>query len=113
MITSRPPATTPTTMARCSGPSANNRTGRIDKALDPDVVYRLVRTYSAALGFEIGAHALRATAATDALDHQADSAKVQDCLGRANIATARITITARRARRTVRRSRSTTEQARS
>jgi integrase/recombinase XerD len=28
-----------------------------------------VRAYSAALGFEIGAHALRATAATNALDH--------------------------------------------
>jgi hypothetical protein len=36
------------------------------------MVYRLVRGYSAALGFEIGAHALRATAATNALDHQAD-----------------------------------------
>jgi integrase/recombinase XerD len=30
-----------------------------------------VRVYSAQLGFEIGAHALRATAATNALDHQA------------------------------------------
>jgi hypothetical protein len=37
--------------------------------------------YSAALGFEIGAHALRATAATNALDHQADIAKVQEWLG--------------------------------
>jgi integrase/recombinase XerD len=39
---------------------------------------RMVRAYSAALGFKIGAHALRATAATNALDHQADLAKVQD-----------------------------------
>jgi hypothetical protein len=39
------------------------------------MVYRLVRGYSAKLGFEIGAHALRATAATNALDHQADIAK--------------------------------------
>ena len=47
--------------------------------------------YSGALaGFEIGAHALRATAATNALDHQADIAKVQEWLGRANIATTRI-----------------------
>ena len=53
-------------------------------------VYRLVRGYSAALGFEIGAHALRATAATNALDHQADIAKVQEWLGHANIATTRI-----------------------
>jgi integrase/recombinase XerD len=71
-------------------PIRNNRTGRLDKALDPDMVYRLVRGYSAQLGFEIGAHALRATAATNALDHQADIAKVQEWLGHANIATTRI-----------------------
>jgi integrase/recombinase XerD len=33
---------------------------------------------SAALRFEIGAHALRATAATNALDHPADNAGVQE-----------------------------------
>jgi integrase/recombinase XerD len=71
-------------------PIRNNRTGRLDKALDPAMIYRLVRGYSAALGFEIGAHALRATAATNALDHQADIAKVQEWLGHANIATTRI-----------------------
>jgi integrase/recombinase XerD len=49
-----------------------------------------VRAYSALLGFEIGAHALRATAATNALDHQADIAKVQEWLGHANISTTRI-----------------------
>ena len=42
--------------------------------------------HSAELGFEIGAHALRATAATNALDHQSDIAKVQEWLGHANIA---------------------------
>jgi site-specific recombinase XerD len=71
-------------------PVRNNRTGRLEKALTPDAVYRLVRGYSAALGFQIGAHALRATAATNALDHQADIAKVQEWLGHANIATTRI-----------------------
>ncbi|HXC14341.1 MAG TPA: tyrosine-type recombinase/integrase [Stellaceae bacterium] len=71
-------------------PVRNNRTRRLDKALTPDAVYKLVRAYSAALGFEIGAHALRATAATNALDHQADIAKVQEWLGHANIATTRI-----------------------
>ena len=45
---------------------------------------------SARLGFEIGAHALRATATTNALDHQADIAKVQEWIGHANIATTRI-----------------------
>ena len=59
-------------------PIKNNRTGTLAKAVTPDAVYRLVRTYSALLGFEIGAHALRATAATNALDHQADIAKVQE-----------------------------------
>ena len=71
-------------------PIKNNRTGRLDKAITPDAVYRLVRGYSGALGFEIGAHALRTTAATNALDHQADIAKVQEWLGHANIATTRI-----------------------
>jgi len=50
----------------------------------------LVWAYSAVLGFEIGAHTLRATAATNALDHQADIAKTQERLGHANIATTRI-----------------------
>jgi site-specific recombinase XerD len=35
-------------------------------------------------------HALSATAARNALDHQADIAKVQEWLGHANIATTRI-----------------------
>ena len=71
-------------------PIRNNRTGKLDGAITPDGIYRLVRAYSAALGFQIGAHALRATAATNALDHQADIAKVQEWLGHANIATTRI-----------------------
>jgi integrase/recombinase XerD len=68
-------------------PVRNNRTGRLKGAITPDAAYKLVRAYSAALGFRIGAHALRATAATNALDHDADMAKVQECLGHANIAT--------------------------
>lgn len=71
-------------------PVRNNTTGRLDQAITPDAIYKLVRAYSAALGFEIGAHALRATAATNALDHAADIAKVQEWLGHANIATTRI-----------------------
>jgi integrase/recombinase XerD len=71
-------------------PIKNNRTKTLEQALTPDAVYKLVRTYSALLGFEIGAHALRATAATNALDHQADIAKVQEWLGHDNIATTRI-----------------------
>ena len=60
------------------------------KPMTPDAVYKIVRGYSGALGFQIGAHSLRATAATNALDHQADIAKVQEWLGHANIATTRI-----------------------
>ena len=71
-------------------PIKNNRTGRLAGAITADGVYKLVRAYSTLLGFEIGAHALRATAATNALDHQADIAKVQEWLGHANIATTRI-----------------------
>jgi integrase/recombinase XerD len=69
---------------------SNNRGGKAERAITADGVYKLVRIYSAQLGFEIGAHALRATAATNALDHQADIAKVQEWLGHANIATTRI-----------------------
>ena len=73
-----------------SGPVSNNRTGRLDNAITPDGVYKLVRRYALGLGLKIGAHALRATAATNALDHDADIAKVQEWLGHANIATTRI-----------------------
>lgn len=71
-------------------PIHNHRADGQAKAITADGVYKIVRGYSAALGFEIGAHALRATAATNALDHQADIAKVQEWLGHANIATTRI-----------------------
>jgi len=71
-------------------PIRNNRTGRLEQAITPDGIYKLVRAYSGQLGFEIGAHALRATAATNALDHQADISKVQEWLGHANISTTRI-----------------------
>ena len=71
-------------------PIRNNRTGEVKKALTPDMIYKLVRKYSGELGFKIRAHALRSTAATNALEHQADIAKVQEWLGHANIATTRI-----------------------
>jgi site-specific recombinase XerD len=52
--------------------------------------FPIVRAYSSKLGFKISAHSLRTTAATNALDHQADIAKVQEWLGHANISTTRI-----------------------
>jgi hypothetical protein len=45
-------------------PVSKNRTGELDNTISPDGVYKLVRRYSLALGLKIGAHALRATAAT-------------------------------------------------
>jgi site-specific recombinase XerD len=71
-------------------PVRNNTTGTLENSITPDGIYRLVRHYSALLGFDIGAHALRATAATNALDHHADIAKVQEWLGHANISTTRL-----------------------
>jgi integrase/recombinase XerD len=70
-------------------PISNNTNG-LDKGITADGIYKIVRAYSGRLGFEIGAHSLRATAATNALDHQADIAKVQEWLGHANISTTRI-----------------------
>jgi len=70
--------------------TSNNRVEGSQKAITPDAVYKMVQNYSEKLGFKIGAHSLRATAATNALDHQADIAKVQEWLGHANIATTRI-----------------------
>jgi len=58
--------------------------------ITPYGVYKIVRADSTALGFPSGAHALRATAATNALDHGADIAKVQDWLWHTNITTTRV-----------------------
>jgi integrase/recombinase XerD len=66
------------------------RLGGQKKASTADGVYRIVREYSALLSFEIDAHALSATAATNALDHGAGSAKIQEWLGHANISTTRV-----------------------
>lgn len=71
-------------------PLHNSRAEGAAGAITPDGLYKIVRGLSTALGFPIGAHALRATAATNALDHQADIAKVQEWLGHANIATTRL-----------------------
>jgi len=74
-------------------PVRNNRTGKLDDAITPDGVYRMVLGYAKGIGLNIDglcAHSLRATAATNALDHEADIAKVQEWLGHANIATTRL-----------------------
>jgi integrase/recombinase XerD len=71
-------------------PIRNNRTRRLERAITADGVYKLLRAYSTQLGLEIGANALRATPATNTLNHEANIAKVQECLGHANIATTHI-----------------------
>jgi len=71
-------------------PVRNNRTGELDRTLSGDGIYKLVRGYARKLGVAIGVHALRGTAATNALEHEADIAKVQEWLGHANIATTRL-----------------------
>lgn len=62
-------------------------------AMTGDGVYKCVRRYATLSGIAIdclGVHGLRATAATNALEHEADIAKVQEWLGHANIATTRL-----------------------
>jgi site-specific recombinase XerD len=71
--------------------SNNARTG--NASITPDGVYKLLANYARKLRIDVsgfGPHALRATAATNALDHGADIAKVQEWLGHANIATTRV-----------------------
>lgn len=73
-------------------PTSNNARGST-ASITPDGVYKMLTNYAKALQIDVagfGPHALRATAATNALDHGADIAKVQEWLGHANIATTRI-----------------------
>jgi integrase/recombinase XerD len=71
-------------------PLRNSRGGGREKAITPDGVYKLVQHYASVLGVRIRTHSLRATAATNALTHNADIAKVQEWLGHANISTTRL-----------------------
>jgi integrase/recombinase XerD len=71
-------------------PIRNNRTGTLEHALSTDGVYKIMRRYSKELGVHSSPHVARATAATNALNHGADIAKVQEWLGHANIATTRL-----------------------
>jgi integrase/recombinase XerD len=61
----------------------------------PDGVYRVLAKHVLLADIDIdidgfGPHALRATAATNVLEHDADIANVQQWLGHANISTTRI-----------------------
>lgn len=74
-------------------PVQNNRTGVLDKAMTGDGIYKLLKKYGRDAGITMDGlclHALRATAATNALEHQADIAYVQMWLGHSSIATTRL-----------------------
>ena len=74
-------------------PLKNNTSADDRASITADGVYKMLAGYAASLKIDVagfGPHALRATAATNALDHDADIAKVQEWLGHANIATTRI-----------------------
>jgi integrase/recombinase XerD len=64
--------------------------------VDPASVYRnIVRKYGLETGISaevngLCVHSLRATAATNALSHEADIAKVQEWLGHAKVSTTRL-----------------------
>jgi site-specific recombinase XerD len=63
------------------------------KPISADGIYREIKRYGLKVGIAMegfGAHALRATTATNALLHEADIAKVQELLGHANISTTRL-----------------------
>ena len=75
-------------------PVKNSAGGGLEKALSGHSIYKdIVRKYARTVGIEgraICVHGLRATAATNALEHEADIAKVQEWLGHSNISTTRL-----------------------
>lgn len=75
----------------CLYPTAD---ARLATALTPGAVYSAVVVHYmkqvGIAGENMGPYALRATAATSALEHQADIAKVQEWLGHASISTTRV-----------------------
>ncbi len=77
-------------------PVQNRVTGELNKPLHPVSVYQdIVKRYGKEVGITTDVrgfcvHSLRATAATNALAHGADIAKVQEWLGHADISTTRM-----------------------
>ena len=77
-------------------PVKNNTTGKLRKPLNPKSVYdEVVKHYGKEVGITVDVHGFcvhsrRATAATNALAHNADIAKVQEWFGHVNVSTTRI-----------------------
>jgi integrase len=71
-----------------------NARGTLERPLTPGAIFsQLVLPYGRELGITVegfGPHSLRTTAATNALEHDADIAKVQDWPGHANVSTTRL-----------------------
>jgi integrase/recombinase XerD len=90
-------------------PVSNNRTGTLDRHLDPGSIYQnIVMKYAKATGISgeaigVCVHSMRATAATNALSNEADIAKVQEWLGTRMSPRPASTTGARRGRRIARR----------
>ena len=67
-----------------------NPQGDLGGAITGDGLYKMVKSYALRAGVHMDGlclHALRATVATNALEHSADIAFVQGWLGHANIST--------------------------
>jgi integrase/recombinase XerD len=77
-------------------PVVNNRTGTLERPLDPGSIYRnIVMKYAKETGVSAEAigvcvHSMRATAATTALTNKAAIGKVQEWLGHENVSTIRL-----------------------
>src|SRR5919106_6031900 len=77
-------------------PVKNNRTGTLAKPINPQSLYEsIVLHYAKKVGITqdthgFCVHSLRATAATNSLQHGADIAEVQQWLGHANVSTTRL-----------------------
>ncbi|KMQ80785.1 Tyrosine recombinase XerC [Candidatus Burkholderia pumila] len=83
----------PVTVNNQTSPLFQPARRKTHSALTADGVYKIVLAYAANTQIDVqgfGVHSLRATAATNALEHEADIAKVQEWLDHANIATTRI-----------------------
>jgi len=77
-------------------PVKNNSTGTLNKPLNLASVYQeIIRRFGDQVGINADVHgfcvrSLRGTAATNALEHNADIAKVQEWLCHANVSTTRL-----------------------
>ncbi len=64
-------------------PIRNNRTGDLKKPLDPSMIYYIVQKYAKLAGivFQVSPHSCRATAISNARDHQVSDRAIQEFAG--------------------------------